>query len=71
MKYVGVKKVLKSAKNEKLKLVYIADDAEAHITKELMQICKDKNIEIKHVNTMAELGKIAGIEVGTSAMAEL
>jgi large subunit ribosomal protein L7A len=70
MKYVGVKQVLKNVKEERVKIVYIADDSQTHITAELIQLCKEKNIKIKHVKTMNELGKKAGIDVGASCTAE-
>ena len=67
----GIKQVLKSVKEKTAKKVYIAKDAEAHVTSELITICKANNIEIVYVNTMAEIGKMAGIEVGSSCYAEI
>jgi len=71
MKCIGIKQVLKCVKKDEVKKVYVADDAQSHVTAELLAICKEKNIEVKHVKTMSELGKMAGIDVGTSCMAEL
>ena len=70
MKYVGVKQVLKSVKEEKIKKVYVADDAQTHITAELLDLCKEKGIEVIHIATKLELGKKAGIDVGASCTAE-
>ena len=70
MKYVGVKQVLKGVKEEKIKKVYVADDVQTHITAELLNLCKEKNIEVIHVSGKAELGKKAGIDVGASCTAE-
>ena len=70
MKFVGVKQVLKSVKEEKIKKVYVADDVQSHITAELISLCQEKHIEVIHVATKAELGKMAGIEVDASCTAE-
>ena len=70
MKYIGIKQVLKCVKNDMTKKVYVADDAQSHVTAELLAICQEKQIEVKHVKTMSELGKMAGIDVGTSCSAE-
>ncbi len=63
--------MLKNVKEKGAKKVFIAKDAEAHITAELVKFCEANNIEIVHVNTMAEIGKMAGIEVGSSCYAEI
>ena len=70
MKCVGVKQVLKSIKENKVKKVYVAKDAESHITEEIINISSEKNIPIVYVETMTELGKMSGIDVGASCMAE-
>ena len=70
MKYVGIKQVLKAAKEGNVVKVYIGEDAEEHVLSELIKTCDDKNIEIIKIKTMAELGKLAGIDIGASAAAE-
>ncbi len=70
MKCVGIKQVLKNVKLGNVSTVYVANDAQTHVTAELIEICKEKNIKIIRIDTMAELGKKAGIEVGTSCYAE-
>ena len=70
MKYVGVKQVLKAVKEGAVQKVYIGKDAEEHILAELIKTCIDNNIEIIKIETMAELGKLAGIEIGASTAAE-
>lgn len=70
MKYIGIKQVLKAVKEGKVKKVYISEDAEEHVISELLEICNANNIEIVKVKTMAELGKMAGIDIGASAAAE-
>ena len=70
MKYVGIKQVVKAAKEGEIQRVYIGEDAEECVLEELLKICDDNNIEIVRIKTMAELGKISGIDIGASAAAE-
>lgn len=69
-KYViGVKQVTKAVKNEVVKCVYIADDAEDRVLSSLKELCAAKGVEIISVASMAELGKACNIEVGAAAAA--
>ncbi len=68
MKYIGIKQVLKSIKEDKAKKVYIAEDAEKRVTEEAIKLCNAKGIEINYVKTMQELGKLAQIDVKASTM---
>lgn len=70
MKYVGIKQVLKAVKEGSVEKVYIGEDAEEHVLTELLNTCNDNNITVIKVKTMAELGKMAGIDIGAAAAAE-
>lgn len=70
MKYVGIKQVLKAAQEGETSRVYIGKDAEEHVLRELLATCEEKQIEVVPIETMEELGKMAGIEIGASAAAE-
>ncbi|MBQ9280299.1 MAG: ribosomal L7Ae/L30e/S12e/Gadd45 family protein [Clostridia bacterium] len=70
MKYVGVKQVMKAVSEGIAKTVYVGDNAEQHILSPLIALCEEKGIEVKHVRTMEELGKLAGIDVKAAAAAE-
>ena len=70
MKYVGVKEVLKAVENNEVKIVYVGDDAEVEVTKKLIELCNEKGIKIKHIETMEELGRLAKIDVKSAAAAE-
>lgn len=70
MKYIGIKEVLKAVETDDVSIVYIGKDAENHVISELLKMCKEKNIEISYVETMAELGKMANIDVGAAAAAD-
>ena len=70
MKYVGIKQVLKAAKSSDITKVYVGMDAEKRVVEELINICNEKQIEIVYIETMKELGKLAGIEVRAAVAAE-
>lgn len=65
-KIVGVKQTKKAVEQEKLIAVFIANDADQRIILPVKQLCETKNIPIHTVETMKQLGKSAGIEVGAS-----
>lgn len=64
---VGVKQTLKAIKSDSAKIVYVAKDADEKITKPLIDVCMEKNIEIIYVPTMEKLGSLCGISVGAAA----
>lgn len=70
MKYVGIKQVLKAVKDGEATKVYVGADAEEHVIAELIEICNESQIEVIKIETMAELGRMAGIDIGASAAAE-
>lgn len=66
----GVNEVTKSIERGKAKLVVLAEDVNpqevvAHIPK----LCKEKGIPYAFVKTKEDLGKSAGLKVGTSSVA--
>lgn len=70
MKYVGVKQVTKAVQNGEAKTVYVGDNADSRILTPLLQLCKEKKVQVKHLKSMEELGKLSGIEVKAAAAAE-
>ncbi|AZR74712.1 50S ribosomal protein L7ae [Anoxybacter fermentans] len=68
---VGSKQTLKALKGERVEHLFIAKDAETRITDPLVELAKKSNVPIHYVDTMAELGEAAGIEVGAAAAAIL
>lgn len=65
-----MKQVLKAVKEGKVNMVYIGKDAEKHIVEDLQKMCKQKGIKITYIDTMKELGKMAGIEVKAATAAD-
>ncbi|MGI6574319.1 MAG: L7Ae/L30e/S12e/Gadd45 family ribosomal protein [bacterium] len=68
-KTIGTKQTLKAIEKGIAKKVYIAKDAEAHITAPLRQKCQERDIVVIDVETMKELGAICGIQVGAASAA--
>jgi len=62
---------LRALSRDEAETIYLAKDADLHVTKEIADICKEKNIEIIYYDSMKELGKSAGIGVNAAAAAVL
>lgn len=63
---IGAKQALKALNNGAASVVYIAKDAEEHVTRQLVNLAAEKNIEIIYVETMKQLGKACKIDVGAA-----
>ncbi len=70
-KVVGVKQVQKAVQKGQAEVVYMAMDAEPHVLKSLKQLCAEQQIAVVAVPSMTELGKAAGIQVGSATVAVL
>ncbi len=70
-KVIGIKQVNKALTQDQAKVLYLAQDAEIHLTQTLKNIALDKNIEIIYIDSMRELGKACGIDVSAAAAAIL
>ena len=66
-KVIGIKQCIKLLKNGDGKVLYVAKDVDEKLIAPLIELAGEKNIEIKSVETMKELGKLCGIEVKSSA----
>lgn len=70
-KTVGARQSLKAVENGKVKIAYIAQDAEEHVVAKIKELCKKDLIDIVYVESMKMLGKSCGIAVGASVVCEL
>ncbi len=68
---VGTKQALKAVEAGRAKVVYIARDAEERVTAPINRHAEQHGIEIVSIESMHELGKMCGIEVGAAAAAIL
>lgn len=70
-KTVGIKQTAKAVAADKASVVFIAKDADPKITENVIEQCRLKSIEIVYVESMKQLGKACGIDVGAAAAALL
>ena len=68
-KTIGTKQTTKAVQKGIARVVYLASDAEKHITGPLLKLCAEKDVEVIMVESMAELGQACGIEVGSASAA--
>lgn len=66
-KIVGIKQTLKAIENDTAKIVFLAKDADEKVTGRLKELCQLKSVEVEYIDTMKQLGKACGIEVGAAA----
>ncbi|WP_338553292.1 ribosomal L7Ae/L30e/S12e/Gadd45 family protein [Paenibacillus sp. KS-LC4] len=67
---VGAKQTTKMLEQDKAIEVYIAQDADPRMKEKILHLCERSSIPVKWVETMQDLGKTCGIDVG-AAMAAL
>ncbi|WP_322907986.1 ribosomal L7Ae/L30e/S12e/Gadd45 family protein [Paenibacillus campi] len=65
---IGTKQTMRIVEQGQAEEVYVAQDAEQHLITKIVQLCEKHTVKVTYVETMKELGKACGIEVG-SAMA--
>ena len=70
-KIVGAKQVKRALALSDVGAVFIANDAEDKVTKEIKELCNTKQIRIIHVDTMENLGKACGIGINAAVAALL
>ena len=68
---VGAKQLRKALQKGVARCVYLAENADPAVTDPLEELCSELHIQITWVHSMAELGRMCGIEVGAAAAAVL
>lgn len=63
---VGVKQATRAIADGKACKVYIARDAEQHVTRRVVELAGIHSVEIEYVDTMKELGFACNIDVGAA-----
>ena len=66
---VGVKQIRKALQEATARKVFIAENADPHLTEPLAELCSTAGVPVEFVPTMAEIGAICGIDVGAAAAA--
>ena len=67
-KVVGLKQVLRHITESKVAIVYLASDAEVHITQALQSAAKAYAVPIECAFSRKSLGEICGIDVGAACV---
>lgn len=70
-KIVGAKQVKRALNLQEVEAVFIAMDADEKVTDEIIQICKEKHVEVVHIKNMKELGDACSIDVNAATAALL
>lgn len=68
---VGLKQLRKALKDDSVRKVFLARNAEPRLVEPIEAQCREMGIECVWVESMAELGTACGIEVGAAAAAAL
>lgn len=66
---IGVKQTLKAIQNGEISEVFVADDAEQHITQKVAKTAHTLDIPCLRVDSKEKLGKACGIDVDASTVA--
>lgn len=66
---IGMKQTVKAVEQGTVKEVFVAKDADPRITGKVVALCKEKQIPVEYVDSMKQLGKACGIEVGAATAA--
>jgi large subunit ribosomal protein L7A len=70
-KVVGTKQTSKALERNFVKSVYVARDADPKVVGNIIRFCEEKSISLEYVDSMLELGKACGIEIGAASAAVL
>ena len=70
-KVIGIKQTAKALNQDRVKILFISKDAEKHLVEHIDQTAKEKDIEVVYVDSMKDLGKACGINVGAAVAAIL
>ncbi|MEW9031129.1 MAG: 50S ribosomal protein L7ae-like protein [Planifilum fimeticola] len=68
---IGTKQTKKAIEQGKVQEVVVAQDADQHVISPVVSMCRNRGIAVSYVDSMKELGKACGIEVGAATAAIL
>ncbi|MGM0652638.1 MAG: ribosomal L7Ae/L30e/S12e/Gadd45 family protein [Bacillota bacterium] len=68
-KVVGTKQTIKALEKNEAQKVFIARDAEEKVTRPVISLCEESNIEVYYIESMEQLGKLCGIKVKAAVAA--
>lgn len=70
-KVVGIKQAKRAINNNEVQTMYVAEDADLKVVRDIIHLCNEKSIGIIYVKSMKELGKACGIDVSAAVAAIL
>lgn len=62
-KAVGTKQTMKAVNKGRAVVVYVAKDADRHVTEPIIKECRAKGVPVEKVDSMKNLGKACKIDV--------
>ncbi|MBF8983478.1 ribosomal L7Ae/L30e/S12e/Gadd45 family protein [Lutibacter sp. B2] len=65
---IGTKQSLRVIKEDRAQTLFIAKDAEKHVTRNVEEIAKNHQVQIVYAESMKKLGKACGISVGAATV---
>ena len=68
---VGTKQTLRAVERGQAERVYVARDADGHIVRALLGLCRQRGLPVFEVESMQVLGRTCGVEVGAASAAIL
>ena len=68
-KVAGYKQTMNTIEKGSAELVYLAKDAEEKIRTPILEACRVKGIPVVDSDSMNDLGKAVGIQIGTAVAA--
>ena len=68
-KVVGFKQVRRSIEDGTAKKVFLAEDVSPDIYDKIVELCKEKNIEVVFADSMKQLGNACKIDVSAAVAA--
>jgi large subunit ribosomal protein L7A len=66
---IGTKQATRMVELGKATEVFVAKDADPRITNKIVNLCKKCGVKVTYVDSMKQLGKACGIEVGAAMAA--
>jgi large subunit ribosomal protein L7A len=66
---IGSKQATKMVEQGRATEVFVAKDADPRITIKMVNLCKKMGVTVTYVESMKQLGKACGIEVGAAMAA--
>ena len=65
-KKIGIKQSTRALMSDLVEKVFIAEDADQHVIRRIMNLAEEKNVEIVMVSSMHEMGLACKIDVGAA-----